>query len=72
MQWVNAFLLATAFAYFACFVYTCMGKPALVDVNDNVQKVFYGLAFVVFLFVSLNPGYILFELKLFLICYSVA
>lgn len=71
MQLINAFLGATAFAYLACFIYTIMGKPPLVGVSDITQMAFYGIAFVVFSFVSLNPGII--ELNLFLgVCYSFA
>jgi len=55
MQLINAFLLATAFAYAACFVYTIMGKPALVGVSNNVQVAFYGFAFGVFIVSSMIP-----------------
>jgi len=71
MQLINAFLLATAFAYLACFVYTVMGKPALVGVSNSVQMVFYLIAFAVFLFVSRNSG--ITALNLFLgVAYSFA
>ncbi len=56
MQLINAFLLATAIAYLACFVYTVMGKPALIGVSNGAQLVFYGLASVILAFVSLNPS----------------
>ncbi len=55
MQLINAFLLATAFAYLACFVYTVMGKPPLIGVSDQVQVAFYGFAFGVFIVSSMIP-----------------
>lgn len=55
MPLINAFLLATAFAYLACFVYTVMGKPALVGVSNSIQAAFYGVAFGVFIFASISP-----------------
>lgn len=64
MQLINAFLLATAVAYLACFVYTAMGKPPLIGVSDGVQAAFYVLAFVVFIFVFFDPSII--ALNLFL------
>ena len=53
MDILRAFLVATAFAYLACLVYTLMGKPALANFPKNVQGLFYALAFVVFLVTAL-------------------
>ena len=55
-MFIDAFLMATAFAYLACLVYTWMGKPPLIGVSDRVQMVFYLLAFIVFIFVSTSPS----------------
>ena len=56
MQLINAFLLSTAFAYFACFVYTIMDKPPLIGVSNIIQTSFYGVACVVFIIVSMFPS----------------
>lgn len=55
MQAIPAFLLATAFSYFAAFVYAMLGKPALADMDPNVQKFFYFAMGVAFLFVAFFP-----------------
>ena len=49
MNYIDAFLTATAYAYLACAVYTLLGKPALRDMSENSQLVFYLAAFCVFL-----------------------
>lgn len=53
MQLHNAFLLATAFAYLACIVYTIQGKPPLVGVSEEVQMAFYLIAFGVLTFATM-------------------
>jgi len=56
MEFVDAFLLATAFAYFACLFCTLMGKSPLIGVDDKVQGILYGLASVIFVVVSIGPS----------------
>ena len=55
MDCINAFLLATAYAYLACAVYTVLNKPPLRDMSKVDQLVFYLVACGVFMIVSSLP-----------------
>jgi len=56
MNLVCAFIAATALAYLACAIYTALGKPPLVGIDNRLQGVFYLCAFAVFLYVYYNPS----------------
>ena len=55
MNLVNALFMATGFAYLAIAIFAFMGKDALVGINDNIEMIFYFLAFLVFMYVANNP-----------------
>ena len=56
MKLINAFILATAWAYLACAIFTILGKPPLVNVSTRLQLIFYLGAFSVFSYVSVVPA----------------
>jgi len=56
MKLVCAFIAATALTYLACAIYTALGRPPLVGIDDRTQGVFYLCASAVFLYVYYNPG----------------
>jgi hypothetical protein len=67
MDVLNAFLVATAFCYFAAFIMTCIGKPPLARIGKKEQSLMYIVLSVLILVVSLgySPVWINFMLGLF-------
>ena len=55
MNYINAFLAATAYAYLACAVYTVLNRPPLRDMSKTSQLVFYLAACGVFLSITVFP-----------------
>ena len=60
MEFIDAFLLATAFAYFGCLIFTWLGKPPMANINELLQSVFYTLACMIFMLSSIDffPQYV--------------
>lgn len=56
MKLINAFILATAWSYLACAIFTLLGKPPMVNVSTRLQLIFYLGAFSVFSYVSVVPA----------------
>lgn len=60
MAFIDAFLLATAGSYFWCLILTFLGKPPMANISLEFQGVFYLLAWIVFMFSSVDafPQYV--------------
>lgn len=60
MNAIDAFMKATAWAYFGCVFLTILGRPPLAFIRADLQGVIYALFFITFRFASLDafPQYI--------------
>ena len=60
MEFVDSFLLATAWAYFGCLIFTGLGKPPMANVGAELQGLFYTFACMIFLLSSIDffPQYV--------------
>lgn len=52
---IKAFLMATAFAYAACYAYTLRGRPPLVGIGRSIQAFSYFAVSLIFVLVCLFP-----------------
>jgi len=48
MNYIYAYLTASAYAYLACALYTLLGYPPMRDMSKSYQYIFYGAAFGIF------------------------
>lgn len=60
MEFVNAFLMATAWAYLGCLIFTILGKPPMANIKEELQSLFYALAWIIFILSSIDvfPQYV--------------
>ena len=60
MEFIDAFLMATAWAYFGCVILTILGKPPMANIRKELQGIFYFFACLIFQAASVDifPQYI--------------
>lgn len=60
MELIDAFLLATSWAYFGCLIFTILEKPPMANIKDAHQGIFYAFACIIFMLSSVDvfPQYI--------------
>lgn len=60
MNFIDAFLMATAWAYFGCLIFTILGKPPMANIKKALQGLFYVFACIIFITASVDifPPYI--------------
>lgn len=54
LEFIDAFLLATAWAYFGCLIFTILGKPPMANIKKEYQGVFYTFAWITLMVASLD------------------
>ncbi len=60
MNVIDAFLMATAWAYLGCLSFTILGRPPMANIKKEFQGLFYTFAWIILLFSSIDifPQYI--------------
>ena len=60
MEFIDAFLMATAWAYFGCLILTSLGKPPMANIKAEFQGLFYIFAWIIFMLSSVDafPKYV--------------